>query len=73
VYDNYVVSFYIPEGKILAAYDKDGRLLRTAERYKDVAVPKKVREAVAKKYGNKLSGYRRLLDPQGVQAFAGKR
>ena len=52
VYNNYIVSFYIPEGKILAAYDKDGKLLRTAERYKDVAVPKKVRDAVAKKYGN---------------------
>lgn len=52
VYQNYIVSFYIPEGKILAAYDKDGKLLRTAERFKDVAVPAKVREAVAKRFAN---------------------
>lgn len=49
-YANYFVSFYIPEGKILAAYDKDGNLLRTAEKFKNVAVPKAVREAVAIKY-----------------------
>ncbi len=51
-YDNYLVSFYIPEGKILAAYGKDGKLLRTAERYKNVAVPKEVMEAVAKRFPN---------------------
>lgn len=49
-YDNYFVSFYIPEGRILAAYDKDGNLLRTAEKFKNVAVPKAVREAVAKRF-----------------------
>lgn len=49
-YDNYFVSFYIPEGKILAAYDKDGTLLRTAEKYKDVALPKHVRDAVTKRF-----------------------
>lgn len=50
VYDNYIVSFYIPEGKILAAYDKDGKLMRTAERYKDVAIPNSVKNAVAKRF-----------------------
>ena len=49
-YDNYFVAFYIPEGKILAAYDKDGTLLRTAERYSEVALPLKVKQAVATKY-----------------------
>lgn len=49
-YDNYFVSFYLPEGKVLAAYDRDGKLLRTAEKFKDVALPKAVRESVAKKY-----------------------
>ena len=49
-YDKYFVSFIIPEGKILAAYDKDGKLLRTAERYKSVALPPSVKKAVATKY-----------------------
>ena len=49
-YDKYFVSFIIPEGKILAAYDKDGTLLRTAERYSEVALPMKVKQAVATKY-----------------------
>ena len=49
-YDKYFVSFIIPEGKILAAYSKDGKLLRTAERYKSVALPQSVKQAVANKY-----------------------
>lgn len=51
-YDNYFVSFFIPKGKILAAYDKDGNLLRTAEKYENVKVPAKVSEAVATRYPN---------------------
>src|SRR4029079_11351922 len=35
-YDTYFVSFYIPQGQILASYDSDGKLLSTAEKYKDV-------------------------------------
>lgn len=50
VYDNYFVSFFIPDGKILAAYDKDGKLLRTAEKYKDIGVPQHIKQVVAKKY-----------------------
>jgi hypothetical protein len=49
-YDQYFVSFYIPDGKILAAYDKDGKLLRTAEKYKDYGVPLMVKQSVEKKY-----------------------
>jgi len=33
-YNLYYVSFYIPEGKILAAYDKNGSILRTVEKFK---------------------------------------
>lgn len=51
-YDSYVVSFYIPEGKILAAYDKDGTILRTVERFKNVKLPKEVYTKVAKQYPN---------------------
>lgn len=49
-YDEYFVSFYIPEGEILATYDKDGKLLRTAERFKNVALPSVVRESIASRY-----------------------
>lgn len=51
-YDNYFVSFFIPEGEILAAYDKNGKLLRTAEKFKNVALPIAVSQSVAKKYPN---------------------
>ncbi|HEX2607332.1 MAG TPA: nicotinate-nucleotide adenylyltransferase [Flavisolibacter sp.] len=49
-YDTYFVSFIIPEGEILAAYDKDGKLLHTAEKYKNVALPEVVRNAVTKRF-----------------------
>lgn len=51
-YDSYFVSFYLPEGQILASYDKDGKLLSTAEKYKDVALPAIVRTAVAERFPN---------------------
>lgn len=49
-YDEYSISFYIPQGYILATYDKDGKILRTAEKYKDVALPKTVAQAVANRF-----------------------
>ena len=49
-YDTYEVSFYIPEGRILAAYDKDGNIIRTVEKFKDIALPKEVAKAVAKRF-----------------------
>lgn len=49
-YDTYFISFYIPEGEILAAYDKDGNLLRTAEKYKNVKLPPMVTTTIAQKY-----------------------
>lgn len=49
-YDLYEVSFFIPQGTILAAYDKDGKLLRTIERFKNVSVPDAVRDAVNEQY-----------------------
>jgi len=51
-YDTYFVSFYIPDGKILAAYDKDGKLIRTIEKFKNVKLPKAVRDAVVKRFPN---------------------
>ena len=51
-YDYYEITFYIPEGYILAAYDKNGEILRTAERFNDVALPQGVITAVAKRFPN---------------------
>lgn len=49
-YDEYIISFYIPEGKVLAAYDKEGKLLRTAERFKDINLPKGIKESIAVRF-----------------------
>ncbi|MFM1878103.1 MAG: hypothetical protein RLZZ241_969, partial [Bacteroidota bacterium] len=49
-YDYYQISFYIPEGKILAAYDANGKIIRTVERFEQVALPVSVRDAVAKRF-----------------------
>ena len=49
-YDLYNITFFIPEGKILAAYDKDGKLIRTVERFKDINVPLAVKNAVLDRF-----------------------
>jgi hypothetical protein len=49
-YDNYFISFYIPQGEILAVYDQNGKIIRTAEKYKNVALPNEVRTAVTKRF-----------------------
>jgi len=51
-YDTYTVSFFIPDGKILAAYDKNGEITRTIEKFKNVKLPKSVRDAVANRFPN---------------------
>lgn len=43
---------YLPQGYILATYDSSGKLLRTAERFKDVSLPGGVRTAVASRFPN---------------------
>ncbi|MBD0850411.1 nicotinate-nucleotide adenylyltransferase [Maribacter arenosus] len=48
----YYVSFYIPEGKIVAAYNPEGEVLRTIERFEDVKLPTAVRNAVAERFPN---------------------
>lgn len=49
-YDNYFISFYIPKGKILAAYDNEGNLLRTVEKYENIKLPLVVAQSVVKNY-----------------------
>ena len=51
-YDTYFVSFFIPDGKILAAYDKDGKLIRTIEKFKNVKLPHAISTAVAERFPN---------------------
>ena len=51
-YDSYSVTFYIPDGYIVAAYDDEGNLLRTIERFKDVKLPMNIRNKVTKKFPN---------------------
>lgn len=50
--ESYVVSFFIPQGKVLASYDSDGNIIRTVERFKNVKLPREVIESVAKTYPN---------------------
>ena len=49
-YDEYYISFYIPDGYILATYNNNGKLLHTAERYKNIALPNAVAQTISKNY-----------------------
>lgn len=46
------VFFEIPDGKIVAVYDNNGKLLRTIEKYKNVRLPQDVLQAIAKRFPN---------------------
>ena len=49
-YDFYSVNFYIPDGHIVAAYDKNGKLVRTIEKFKNVRLPSAVTNSVSKRF-----------------------
>jgi hypothetical protein len=49
-YDYYTVSFFIPEGKIVAVYNKDGKIIQTIEKFTDVKLPTAVAKAVTKRF-----------------------
>jgi hypothetical protein len=51
-YETYSVSFYVPKGKIVAAYDKSGKIIRTIEKYNNVRLPLVVMQAVSKRFPN---------------------
>lgn len=51
-YPFYSVTFHIPDGYIVAAYDDQGNLIRTIERFKDVKLPLIIRDKVTKQYPN---------------------
>tara|TARA_R110001583_G_scaffold154037_1_gene305700 strand:+ start:3547 stop:4047 length:501 start_codon:yes stop_codon:yes gene_type:complete len=56
LYDNedevYNVSFDIPQGKIVAAYDKNGKIIKTFEKYNNIRLPLVVMQAVAERFPN---------------------
>lgn len=49
-YETYYVTFYIPQGQIVAAYDRDGKIIRTIERFENIKLPKLVVLALVDKY-----------------------
>ncbi len=51
-YDYYTVEFYIPDGKIVAAYDPDGKILRTIEKFNDIKLPDAVSKALLDRFPN---------------------
>ena len=51
-YDTYSIDFFIPDGHILAAYDRDGNIIRTIEKFKDITLPRAVIESVSKQFPN---------------------
>ena len=51
-YDYYTVSFFIPEGKIVAVYDPDGKILKTIEKFEDIKLPTSVNQAPAERFPN---------------------
>jgi len=51
-YSLYTINFYLPEGRVLAAYDPDGKLLRTAERFENINLPLTVKNAILGRFPN---------------------
>jgi hypothetical protein len=49
-YDTYEVSFFIPDGRIVAVYDKNGKIVRTIEKFVNIKPPKAVAKSVAKRF-----------------------
>lgn len=48
--DLYRMYFYIPNGTLVAAYDRNGKILYTIEKFTDVALPVDVLSSVHEKY-----------------------
>ena len=46
----YTVSFYIPDGKLVAVYDHEGKIIRTIEKFKNIDVPRAVVRSIKNEY-----------------------
>lgn len=51
-YDYYTVSFFIPDGRIVAAYDQNGKIIRTIEKFTNYQLPDSVRDALEDRFPN---------------------
>jgi len=51
-YDSFKVVFEIPEGKIIARYNKECEILNTFEKFKNVQLPRTVLISVSEQYPN---------------------
>ena len=51
-YDFYSVSFHIPDGKLVAVYNPDGKILRTIEKFNDVRLPEAVSKSLTDRFPN---------------------
>ena len=49
-FGSYSVSFYIPDGRIVALYNKDNEIEKTIERYKNVQIPEEVQYALMTRF-----------------------
>jgi len=49
-YDYYTVSFFIPDGRIVAAYDQNGKIIRTIEKFTNYQLPDAVRDALEDRF-----------------------
>ncbi|WP_067146214.1 hypothetical protein [Pseudotamlana agarivorans] len=50
--DLYTVSFYRTFGKIEAVYNKNGKIIKTFEKYKNKRLPLEVMQAISKRFPN---------------------
>ena len=46
------VTFEIPKGKIIASFNKDGKIIKTYEKYKNIRLPRNILQTIAEKYPN---------------------
>ncbi|MCW5518558.1 nicotinate-nucleotide adenylyltransferase [Aureitalea sp. L0-47] len=49
-FNTYQVTFRVPRGVIVAAYDQDGEIIKTIERFKNFQMPDEVRLAIKEQY-----------------------
>ena len=49
-YDTYHVSFFIPEGRIVAVYNKEGEIVKTIEKFVNIKPPTAVTKSVAQRF-----------------------
>ena len=50
--DIYNVTFKIPEGQIVASFNKEGKIIETFEKYNNIRLPQNILQAIANKYPN---------------------